>query len=171
MPPVTIRDAKSEDIADILDVTERSWNAAYSDILSQETIDTTMGALRDDDITHRLIEREDIAYFVAERDDAIAGYISGAPSDEEGVAVLGALYVDPDYWNDGTGTELLRKFEEFCRHRGEEWIQFSVLAGNEVGLSFYRNHGYTEVDERETDRFGEPVTERVFRGSIERENL
>lgn len=167
MVSVSIREAESDDIERILHITERSWNAAYSDILSQELIDQTMTELHDGDVTRRLIEREDVAYFVAERSDAIVGYISGAPSDEENVALLGALYVDPHHWNEGIGTRLLQTFEEFSHQQGAEWIQFSVLDENEIGLSFYRKHGYREIDKRDTDRFGDPITERVFRGEVE----
>lgn len=167
METVSIRDAEVEDITDILRITEQSWNAAYSEILSEEMIDQTMEEFREGDVTQRLIEREDAAFFVAERSDTIVGYISSVPSDDENVAVLGALYVDPDCWNEGIGTELLQTFEEFCRQRGAEWIQFYVLDENEIGLSFYQKHGYREIDERDTDRFGEPVTERVFRGEVE----
>lgn len=46
-------------------------------------------------------------------------------------------------------------------------IRFSVLDQNEIGLSFYRKHGYAEIEMRETDRFGEPITERVFHGEVE----
>ncbi|WP_436344747.1 N-acetyltransferase family protein [Natronorubrum sp. FCH18a] len=167
MGSTLIRDADSDDIAGILRVTERSWNSAYSEILSTETIDQTISELHEGDATLQLIEREDVASFVAERGEDIVGYLSGGPSTDETVARLGALYVDPDVWNDGIGTELLQTFEEHCRQQGVELIQFSVLDENEIGLSFYRKHGYTETEERTTDRFGEPITERVFRGEVE----
>lgn len=167
METVTIRDAVIDDIDDVLRVTERSWNVAYSDILSEETIDTTMKTLYEGGATARLIEREDTAFFVAERNGIIVGFISGAPSDEEDVALLGALYVHPDYWNEGIGTALLREFEAFCHRRGDERIEFHVLSENEIGMSFYRKHGYSVIDERETDRFEDPATECVFRGDVQ----
>lgn len=166
METVTIRDAELDDIAAILRVTERSWNAAYGGILLQETIETTMAELHEGDVTRQLIEREDVAYFVAERGESVLGYSSGALSDAENVAQLGALHVDPDYWNEGVGTALLQKFEEFCHQRDEEAIRLHVLSENEIGMSFYRKHDYTVVDERETERFGEPTVECVFPSEV-----
>lgn len=118
MVSASIREAGPDDIADILRVTERSWNAAYGNILSTETIDQVMTELHEGDATRRLIESDDVAYFVAEHADAIIGYISGAPTGDANMAILGALYVDPDHWNGGIGTELLLTFEEHCRQRG-----------------------------------------------------
>lgn len=65
--------------------------------------------------TRKHVESDSIAYVVAEEGGEVVGYVSGGPGDEEGVATLGAIYVDPDHWNEGIGTALLSAFEGFCR--------------------------------------------------------
>lgn len=167
MVECTVREATAEDVSAIQRVAERGWNATYGDILSQETIDAAMGEWYDAASTKGLIEREEVAYFVAEHDGDLVGYVSGGPSGETGVATLGAIYVDPDYWNEGIGTALLETFETVCRQQGYEELQVNVLAENHVGRSFYRKHGYEVVEERETDLLGEVAAECVFRGRIE----
>lgn len=167
MTGVTVRAAVPADVPAILGIAERGWNAAYGDFLPQETIDAAMVEWYKPKTTREQIEHDDIAYFVAERNGDILGYASGGPSGEDTIATLGAIYVDPDYWGNGIGTVLLDEFEEFCRQRGYDAIQFQVLAKNEVGLSFYRKHGYEVIDERDTELFGETVREREFRGQIE----
>lgn len=167
MGEITIREATSDDVAAIQRLAERGWNTTYDNILSQETIDSAMSEWYDADTIRGFITREDVAYFVAERNDNIVGYVSGGPSREEGVANLGAIYVNPDYWNEGIGTALLREFEEFCRRQGYKSIQFQVLCENEVGESFYRKHGYEITESRDTELFGERVSENVFRGTVQ----
>ncbi|MDZ5811650.1 GNAT family N-acetyltransferase [Halorubrum sp. AD140] len=167
MAEVTIRTAVPEDTSTILRVAERGWNAAYGDFLSQETIDTAMAEWYDPNTVRGHITRDDVAYFVAEQDGNILGYVSGGPSGEESTATLGAIYVDPDYWGNGIGTILLDKFEEFCRQQEYDTIQFQVLTQNDVGIAFYRKYGYDVVEERDAELFGEAVREYVFCGKIE----
>lgn len=167
MADVTIRAAVSRDTPTILRIAERGWNAAYGEFLSQETIESAMTEWYDPDSTRAQIEHEDVPYFIAETNRRILGYTSGGPSGEETIATLGAIYVDPDYWGNGIGTALLEAFEDFCRQRGYDTIQFQVLAKNDVGTSFYEKHGYGVIDEQETDLFGEMVREYVFRGQVE----
>jgi ribosomal protein S18 acetylase RimI-like enzyme len=130
-------------------------------------IDSALAEWYDLDSVRALIDDEAVACFVAERDRAVVGYASGSPSDEDAVAFLGAIYVDPDRWGDGIGTALLEEFETYWGRRGYEAVRLFVLSGNDVGGSFYRRHGYVPVDERETELFGKPVTERVLRGPID----
>lgn len=166
MTELTVREATPADIGEIRRITELGWNAAYSEILSEDVIDAAMAAF-DPEATRESVETDEVGYFVAERDETVVGYLNGGPSQQEGVAVLGSIYVEPDYWGEGTGTALLRAFEEFCRRRGIETIKLKVIAGNTVGISFYRKHGYEERDRRENDLFGETVSELIFSTSVE----
>lgn len=167
MNEITIREATPNDVTDILHIAERGWYTTYDDILSQETIESAMAEWYDEDTTRKFITREDVAYFVAERNGDIVGYVSGGPSREENVANLGAIYVDPDYWNEGIGTALLREFEEFCRRQDYEYIQFQILFENAVGKSFYRKQGYEIIETRDTELFTETVSENLFRGTVQ----
>lgn len=162
-----IREATPGDVPGILDIAERGWNAAYEHVLSQDAIDAAMDEWYDPDDIRDLIDQEDVAYYVADRDGEVLGYVSGGPGEDEGVAYLGAIYVAPDRWGEGIGSALLDGFESFCRDRGYETVAFNVLAENDVGVSFYRSHGYEAVERRETEVFGDAVEECVFRGSPE----
>ena len=71
MDEITIREATSEDVEDILDIAERGWNNAYRDFLSQETIYTAMAEWDDPDEMREYIRREDVAYFVADSGEDI----------------------------------------------------------------------------------------------------
>ncbi len=163
---VTVRPAVAGDVDDIRAVAERGWTAAYGDVLPESVIDAAMAEWYDpEEVAARVA---DGAFFVAD-DDGIVGYVSGAAAedDPEG-AVLEAIYVDPDRWGEGVGSRLLRRFEAWCRDRGRPSVRFRVLAGNDVAPPFYRSHGYRAVGETETELFGTAVTERRFRGTVDR---
>lgn len=167
MSSITVREAALADADAIRRVAERGWKATYGHILPTETIDTALDEWYTVDGTRAAIEREDIGYFVAERAGDVVGYVSGGSTDEDGVAVLGAIYVDPNCWNEGIGTALLETFETFCREQGDETIRFRVLSENDVGASFYKRHGYEVAETEETDLFGETVLEDAYRGQID----
>ncbi len=170
MEHVNVRTATPDDVPVIIRIGERGWNAAYGDVLSQETIDAAMAEWYDDDSIREAIDRENWAYLVADAAEVV-GFVSGGPRKgdlrrDERVAVIGAIYVDPERWGSGIGTALLERFESFCRHQECDQLQFLVLTENEVGVSFYRKHGYEVVDECTSELFGETVDEYVFQGSI-----
>lgn len=158
----TVREAVPADVSGIGRVAERGWRAAYGDLLESATIDAAMAEWYDADRLAERVEDGETAYFVAVSEGNVVGFVTGGPDETESVGFLGALYVDPEHWHEGIGSALLGTFEQWCRDRGFERIRFGVLAGNDVGQSFYRTHGYERVDEREGDLFGETMTEVVF---------
>lgn len=167
MADVSIRPAAPEDVTAVLRVAERSWQRAYGGFLPERAIDAAMEEWYDADRTRAAVDREDVSFFVAERDGDVVGFVRGRPSEGEQVVTLGALYVEPERWGAGIGSALLDEFETYWSERGFEQASFRVLAENRVGTSFYRKHGYEAVDETEADLFGETVEERRFRGSIQ----
>lgn len=167
MTDVPVRPAATEDVDAVLRVAERGWQRAYGHLLPERAIDAAMEEWYDPRRTRAAVDREDVSFFVAERDGDVVGFVRGRPSGEARVVTLGAIYVEPGRWGEGVGSALLDAFETYWSERGFAQASFAVLAGNRVGTSFYRKHGYEAVDETETDLFGETVRERRFRGSIE----
>lgn len=165
MDAVSIREMVDDDVPEVLRIGDAGWRAAYGDILRAETIDEAIDTWYDPEMIREQIADEDAGNFVAERDGEVVGYVSGGPAEESGVTILGAIYVDPDYWGEGIGTALLQEFERDCRDRGDDTIRLHVLADNDIAVSFYRKHGYEAVDERETELFGETTREYIFEGA------
>jgi ribosomal protein S18 acetylase RimI-like enzyme len=161
---VTVREATASDADAIVALAERAWRATYGEILRAGTIDAAMDAWYDPGRTREAIDRDDVAYYVAEDADVV-GYVSA--SGEKSTARLGAIYVDPRRWREGIGSALFDRFEEWCRTRGYERVEFEVLAENDVGGSFYQDRGFEVVETRDVDLFGETVRERVFAGAVE----
>lgn len=167
MADVTVREATVDDVSGIHRVAERGWNAAYDDLLSEDAIDAALTEWYDPEATREMVRRDDVASFVAD-EDGVAGYVSGGSAGEPGVATLGAIYVDPGRWDEGVGSSLLSRFEAWCLERDLGVVECEVLAGNDLGTSFYRARGYEAVEARESELFGDAVEELRFRRRVDR---
>jgi len=163
MPSVTVRTATPADIETVRALAARAWCDAYADILEPETIDAAIDEWYDTDTLRDSLDEADATFYVAEG-GSIVGFLRGGLGEE--VAYLGAIYADPDRLGEGIGSQLLDRFEGFCADHGYDAIELAVLAGNDVGRSFYRARGYELVADREVDLFGETVADSVFRGSV-----
>ena len=164
MSSVTVHRARPDDAEAIVALAGRTWRAAYGDVLDEETIEAALGEWYSFARTREAIESERVGYFVA-TDGEIVGYVSGHTG--ETTAQLGAIYVDPDRWGEGIGTQLLDRFERYSLDRGCERLELEVLTDNDLGESFYRARGYAPVETRAVELFGESVRETLFRGEID----
>ena len=167
MSEPVVRETETGDVPAVRRIARAGWEAAYGDVLDAATIDAAVSEWYAPGTIRESIEREEVVHRVAECEceENVIGYVSGGPDTGE-VAVLGAIYVDPDRWGEGVGTALLSAFEAACRERGCSELRFRVLADNEVGVSFYRARGYEAVEESEVELFGERVSELTFRGPL-----
>ncbi len=165
MSAVTIRDAVHEDVKAITHVAEQGWTTAYGDVLSEATIEAALAEWYDPSLTRERIEDDDVTYLVAVQEDTVVGYASGAAHDSA-VVNLGSIYVLPEHWDDGIGTALLSEFEMRWSNRRYDAVQLFVLAANDIGQSFYRARGYEATETRETELFGETVTDRRYRKKL-----
>jgi len=152
-----IRAATAEDAPDIQRVARAAWHAVYDDIVGPERVTETVDAWYDPD---RLVEDDvrdpDRPFVVAIRgeDERVLGFAEAAVADEadaaedadEGDATadwhLYRIYVHPDAWSEGIGSALLERIETALRERGVETLRVSVLADNDVGVSFYESRGF-----------------------------
>lgn len=154
----TIRPAEPVDIADIRRVARAAWHAVYDDILGEDTVNALLEEGYAPPVIERMIDLEEVGLFVSTADGDVVGYTSCGMTDATGFGDLD-LYVHPDYWGEGIGTELLRHGEQHLHDLSVRKIRDEVLAENEVGNAFYRTH-FQKVGERTTEVGGQdhPVT-------------
>ncbi|RQG96561.1 GNAT family N-acetyltransferase [Natrarchaeobius chitinivorans] len=159
-----VRQATTGDAEGIHKTARASWHAAYDDVLGPETVDEIVDdwyALGDLESSIADASRRDDAMFLvvdADGEDAASavldrcrGFAHVVPWPEEtSVAYLVRLYVDPDVWGEGTGTELLEFLENGLADRFDR-IRLAVLADNRVGVSFYDGTGFECVETRESE--------------------
>ncbi|GHA31876.1 GNAT family N-acetyltransferase [Devosia pacifica] len=94
------------------------------------------------------------ALWVAERAGQIAGSIFVVPSEEEGMAQLRMLYVEPEHRGHGIGTRLVAEAVHFARNAGWKgmrlWTQDCLVSARRV----YQAAGFTLEREEPHHSFG-----------------
>lgn len=174
-----IRDATPDDADAITAVARASWHAAYDDLLGAETVEETVDSWYDTESLREEIqgvESEGGACFLVAEDDDVVGFANAGPardwvSDPDGPdAFFSRLYVAPDHWGEGIGTELTARVARRLQGTGHERVWLEVFDANERGRSFYESLGFERIG-NVTEQFGEreattlhlsaPVTELV----------
>ena len=151
-----VRSATPADVPGIRRVASAGWRAAYGDIMDEATIEETLSAYYAPEEVERSVTAESVVYLVAVAEERVLGYASGTDSEHGPGAELVNIYVTPGRWGEGVGSRLFETLRARLRRRGYERVRAVVLAENDVGLPFYRRHGFEQVEEREEVVGGEP---------------
>lgn len=170
-----LREATAGDAPAVASVAADAWWAAASSALSADAVRTALADLYDEaflaEVAAEAAEADDFRFLVAvdEVDDAdgdkVVGFASAARewADE---AELFTLYVDPDRWDEGIGTELLSALESWAAERGAERLVCSALADNAVAVDFLESRGFERSREVDAEVGGETVPEYEFERSL-----
>jgi ribosomal protein S18 acetylase RimI-like enzyme len=167
-PPMsehTLRPAQPADVSGIQRVARAGWHAAYDDAMGPGTVDDCIDDWYDRETVAGAIADDDIDYPVATLGDRVVGYASAGPTDDDRpgtVAGLYSIYVHPDRWGGGIGTAMFERCADRLRERGFERLCLRVIADNEVGISFYRTHGFERTDEEAVELKGQSLVEYEF---------
>lgn len=149
-------------------VNRQCWRTAYSNILPESVVNRDQAS--EDALRDRLaaVRSWTGAALVAVDDDRIVGYAFARWGDDTKPFVdaddagLKEIYVDPDHWNEGVGTALLRQVEQRVPAT-KVGLTLSMLAGNEPGRRFYERRGFREVGETTDEIGGETYDCVLFR--------
>jgi ribosomal protein S18 acetylase RimI-like enzyme len=151
-----IRPACHDDAKGIAYVQVETWRAAYAHAIPGETLAAA-------DVRERaeLWERwlaGSSATFVGEIDGEIRGFVNvGESRDEPGVGELFSIYVLPDDWGTGLGTQLIDRGEEELRERGYAEAVLNELADNPRAQRFYERQWWVRGDTFRSTVFGHEV--------------
>ncbi|ELZ19340.1 N-acetyltransferase GCN5 [Haloterrigena salina JCM 13891] len=170
-----VRPATRDDVWAIHQTARESWHAAYDEILGSDRVDEVVDdwyAIGDlESSIDGASKRADVAFLVAEsaddgararsmddRADRIgefdrecAGFAHAVPWPEDpAVGYLARLYVTPEIWGEGTGTQLLTRLEADLEDAFDR-LRLAVLAANDVGIAFYESAGFERVATRKND--------------------
>jgi ribosomal protein S18 acetylase RimI-like enzyme len=161
---MVLREAVPADVEGIRHAARKSLAASYGHALDEDLIDEAVEEWYGDDLADRLDEESSL-YLVAAEDDELVGFSQShlvGESETYTVGEIAWLHVDPDRRGGGHGTRLLERTERELVDRGASQFRGRVLAANEPGAGFYRDHGYEEADGREVEIGEETFDERTF---------
>lgn len=164
VPNNTTRHAEIDDIEEIRTVARKSWEAAYSDFIDDELIENMLSGGYNREILKATIDSDTVALFVAEQDGDVTGYLSSEPPAEGDVGHV-SIYVDPNYWGEGSGTALLERASDHLRDAGAAAMRDTVLADNEVGNAFYEKH-FERDRETTVEMAGEEFDAYLYRRDL-----
>ena len=142
-----IRKADARDAARIAEIEVFSSRYAYHHIVADECLYRDLSVESRIPVYRRWIDEKRFELYVYEDPDT--GIIKGMmgiglseDDDKQGAFELQFLYMDPGFVRAGTGTEMLRFFEEKGRERGCAEFVIWVLEENEMGRNFYEKNHY-----------------------------
>lgn len=144
MEHLSVRAGTAEDAQAIQTVAREAWHAAYETVLGVDTVEETVDSWYDPErLIADDIEPPERPLFVATIEETVVGFVEAVPnSTDEDLAHLYRIYVAPDHWGNGIGSALLARIETELDDRGFDRLELSVLAENDIGVSFYEEKGF-----------------------------
>ncbi len=155
---VELRDATPADARAIATVLVQSWRAAYRGLLPDDVLAGLSAHDRERQWSEVLTGRPSrTGAVVAVVHDAIVGFAATGPPlipDDRADPTLGdlyALYLTPDVWRRGIGTQLHAAALDRLRSGGFSHAGLWVLDTNERALGFYISRGWTDSGRTQVD--------------------
>ena len=142
---VEVRQANSGDTQAIAEISVRSWQVGYAGQVPQAYLDGLDVSRRGQAIQAMLVKSSgpSRAFFVAENASGrVLGFANVRPSEENlgsGEGELQSLYVHPDAWRHGVGSELMGACLQLLRSEGKFEAVLWVLDSNDRARRFYEN--------------------------------
>jgi ribosomal protein S18 acetylase RimI-like enzyme len=172
-PPRTVievRRAVVDDAAPIAAVHVRTWQVAYRGLLPEELLGSLSLDQREEMWSLALTGEESPAVYVAVEEGAVVGFCAvAAPGRDddvgEGVAEIGAIYVNPDFWRRGVGRALMDAALGDLQAGGWRSVTLWVLAENRPAHDFYAQFGFAP-DGAERTHEGSGEKEVRLRGPV-----
>lgn len=158
-----IRAAEPADAPAVERVARASWHAAHDHVVGEDAVEELLAEWYDRDALADSIARGDAPMFLAVEDGDVVGFAQGAQTEDGPAdAAVARIYVHPDHWGDGYGTDLLERLFDALRADGHESVWLAVMADNEVGRSFYDKHGFEVHERRTTELAGQDVEDAIL---------
>lgn len=159
------------DVRGILRVNGLAWREAYDGLLPDEILQQQPVDPSEDEVDYWLEAfRENPDGFLVAVDDeeVIRGYADIRWGDTEtkdfvgdNEAGLKSIYVEPAYWGQGIGTDLLERGLEIIPD-SVETVRLETLSENEIAHQFYEVRGFKRTDSGEYEIAGDPYSTSIY---------
>lgn len=160
---IEFRVAVPDDAESVQQVARSSWHAAHAPIIGKNAVEELLDEWYDRERLEKSIAHKDAVMFLATDTDEVVGFAQGGLSEDGPAdAAVGAIYVLPEYWGEGIGTELLDRLFDTFQTDGLNSAWLTVMADNDVGRSFYDKYGFEIHEERTIELAGQEVDDVVL---------
>ena len=165
---IAIRLAKPADAFDMAEVHMRSWEVAYKDIIPMDYI-KAKNATRHE-LYQRIITDENTMQYVIQVDNKTVGIMGvGEPKDDdadESYYELHGIYLHPDYYRKGIGTQAVDFAFDKARKLGKRYMNVWVLAENYNSINFYKKCGFIADGKTRIRDFGKDIDSMRMRKEL-----
>ncbi len=156
------RTATPADAVAVQRVAREAWHAVHAPIIGVDAVEDMLTEWYDRDDLETAIRDDDATMILAVEEEVI-GFAEGGPSEDGPAdAVVGRLYVHPDRWRAGIGTELLSRLFADLRTRNYDSVWLAVMAENDVAHGFYEKHGFEIYQQRTIEHVGHEIEDRIL---------
>ena len=143
---IKIRNMQLTDIEAVENVATKSWHATYEGIIPQHIQDRFLAMAYSKEMLKQRCEKTPI-YVATERENII-GFANFSNVKKDGEVELSAIYLLPEVWGKGIGSQLLAYGIE---QLSPSAIYINVEAENKVGKQFYIARNFQVVEQFEED--------------------
>jgi len=155
---ITIRLAVPADAPDMAEVGIRSWEVAYKDIIPAEYI-RERNATRSKQFK---IPDDNTTKYVIQKDSKIIGIMTIDRSYDDDLDDsfydLQAIYLHPDYYRRGIGSQAMEFAYDIARNLGKTAMTVWLLADNHNAKNFYEKCGFNADGKTKTKDYGKTLT-------------
>lgn len=151
---ITVREASGDDAHEIACVHVAAWREAYRGLIP----DKILRNLSTDDCARswtRILGGATAATLVAVEGARIIGFVSLGPSHDDdasaGIGQLYTIYLLPDRWREGIGTQLHDAALHQLADKRFSTATLWVLGINDRAISFYYHHGWARDGQTKTE--------------------
>jgi ribosomal protein S18 acetylase RimI-like enzyme len=114
------------------------------------------GAAREQDYYLGLIADENVGFFVANTDEKLVGFVHAIVRDTPAIpifvpkryAIVDGIVVKSGFQNQGIGSILMDKVQEWAIAKNATSIELNVYEFNETAISFYEKLGYRTLSRK-----------------------
>lgn len=159
MGSLVLRQAKVGDALGIAQVHVGTWQNAYLGMIPETFLQGLSVEQRAQNWVKVLeSSNTESQTIVAEMDEVIVGFIGIGPSRDSEESDLGevfAIYVDPNFQNQGVGSKLMNEGIQFLKNQGLKGAVLWVLDQNIGTKGWYESHGWEFNGEIKTEKWAD----------------
>tara|TARA_Y100001001_G_scaffold127328_1_gene126110 strand:+ start:231 stop:758 length:528 start_codon:yes stop_codon:yes gene_type:complete len=170
MSNVILKPILESSVEDLATIHVQGWQAGYKDLVPDDYLENL--SVDEYKSKWQLWLKELAQGYVAEVDGIAAGFVSFGkirtrlPCDKGVIPLYSgeiyALYLKPDYWRMGLGSQLLRAAFEDLKQERHNGAALWVVKDNKRACSFYEAHGGQRVAKKKQEIGGRFLNESAF---------